>query len=51
MREPLVILDCAHNEFAIEALLETIAVELGPRSSRGWSSAASRTSNGSGWPR
>lgn len=30
MREPLVILDCAHNELAIEALLETIAVELGP---------------------
>jgi dihydrofolate synthase/folylpolyglutamate synthase len=29
MREPLVILDCAHNELAIEALLETIAVELG----------------------
>jgi dihydrofolate synthase/folylpolyglutamate synthase len=30
MREPMVILDCAHNELAIEALLETIAVELGP---------------------
>jgi dihydrofolate synthase/folylpolyglutamate synthase len=30
MREPLVIMDCAHNELAIEALLETIAVELGP---------------------
>jgi dihydrofolate synthase / folylpolyglutamate synthase len=30
MRRPLVILDCAHNELAIEALLETIAVELGP---------------------
>jgi len=30
-RRPLVILDCAHNELAIEALLETIAVELGPR--------------------
>jgi dihydrofolate synthase / folylpolyglutamate synthase len=30
MRDPLVILDCAHNELAIEALLETIAVELGP---------------------
>jgi dihydrofolate synthase/folylpolyglutamate synthase len=29
-RRPLVILDCAHNELAIEALLETIAVELGP---------------------
>ena len=28
-RKPLVILDCAHNELAIEALLETIAVELG----------------------
>ncbi|MEA2650090.1 MAG: dihydrofolate synthase / folylpolyglutamate synthase, partial [Candidatus Binataceae bacterium] len=28
MREPLVIMDCAHNELAIEALLETIAVEL-----------------------
>src|SRR5207245_2068501 len=26
MRRPLVILDCAHNELAIEALLETIAV-------------------------
>lgn len=30
MRNPLVILDCAHNELAVEALLETIAVELGP---------------------
>jgi dihydrofolate synthase/folylpolyglutamate synthase len=30
VRRPLVILDCAHNELAIEALLETIAVELGP---------------------
>jgi dihydrofolate synthase / folylpolyglutamate synthase len=30
MHEPTVILDCAHNELAIEALLETIAVELGP---------------------
>ncbi|HXZ87835.1 MAG TPA: folylpolyglutamate synthase/dihydrofolate synthase family protein [Candidatus Binataceae bacterium] len=29
-RRPTVILDCAHNELAIEALLETIAVELGP---------------------
>ena len=29
-RKPLVILDCAHNEFAIEALLESITVELGP---------------------
>ena len=29
-RRPLVILDCAHNELAIQALLETIAVELGP---------------------
>ncbi|HKV54203.1 MAG TPA: folylpolyglutamate synthase/dihydrofolate synthase family protein [Candidatus Binataceae bacterium] len=28
-RQPLVILDCAHNELAIEALLETIEVELG----------------------
>ncbi|MBF6559411.1 MAG: bifunctional folylpolyglutamate synthase/dihydrofolate synthase [Candidatus Binataceae bacterium] len=30
-RQPLTILDCAHNELAIEALLETIAVELGPQ--------------------
>jgi dihydrofolate synthase / folylpolyglutamate synthase len=29
-RRPLVILDCAHNELSIQALLETIAVELGP---------------------
>ncbi|MBF6570252.1 MAG: bifunctional folylpolyglutamate synthase/dihydrofolate synthase [Candidatus Binataceae bacterium] len=29
-RAPLVILDCAHNELSIEALLETIALELGP---------------------
>ncbi len=29
-RRPLVILDCAHNEMSIEALLETLAVELGP---------------------
>jgi len=29
-RRPDVILDCAHNELAVEALLETIAVELGP---------------------
>ena len=30
-RKPLVILDCAHNELSIGALLETIAVELGPQ--------------------
>ncbi len=30
-RAPTVILDCAHNELAIEALLETLAVELGPQ--------------------
>ncbi len=30
-REPMVILDCAHNELAISALLETISVELGPQ--------------------
>lgn len=30
-RRPLVILDCAHNELSISALLETIAVELGPQ--------------------
>src|SRR6185437_6488695 len=30
-RRPLVILDCAHNELSIAALLETIAVELGPQ--------------------
>ncbi len=29
-QRPLIILDCAHNELAIQALLETIAVELGP---------------------
>jgi dihydrofolate synthase/folylpolyglutamate synthase len=28
-RRPLVVLDCAHNELSIEALLDTIAVELG----------------------
>jgi dihydrofolate synthase / folylpolyglutamate synthase len=28
-RRPLVILDCAHNELAVEALLDTIDVELG----------------------
>jgi dihydrofolate synthase/folylpolyglutamate synthase len=28
-REPMVILDCAHNELAISALLDTISVELG----------------------
>jgi dihydrofolate synthase / folylpolyglutamate synthase len=28
-RRPLTILDCAHNELAIEALLETLTVELG----------------------
>jgi dihydrofolate synthase / folylpolyglutamate synthase len=28
-RRPLTILDCAHNELAIEALLETVTVELG----------------------
>lgn len=28
-RRPLVILDCAHNELSIEALLETIGIELG----------------------
>jgi dihydrofolate synthase / folylpolyglutamate synthase len=29
-REPLVILDCAHNELSVAALLETFRVELGP---------------------
>jgi dihydrofolate synthase/folylpolyglutamate synthase len=29
-RNPMVILDCAHNELAISALLETISVELNP---------------------
>ena len=29
-RQPMVILDCAHNELSIRALLETIDVELGP---------------------
>lgn len=29
-RAPTVIVDCAHNELAISALLETISVELGP---------------------
>ena len=29
-RRPLVILDCAHNELSIEALLDTIRLELGP---------------------
>jgi dihydrofolate synthase / folylpolyglutamate synthase len=28
-RRPLVVLDCAHNELSIEALLETVALELG----------------------
>jgi dihydrofolate synthase/folylpolyglutamate synthase len=28
-RDPIVILDCAHNELSIEALLETVRVELG----------------------
>ena len=28
-RQPMVVLDCAHNELSIQALLETIAVELG----------------------
>ncbi|HZO82435.1 MAG TPA: folylpolyglutamate synthase/dihydrofolate synthase family protein [Candidatus Binataceae bacterium] len=29
-RRPQVILDCAHNELSISALLETVAMELGP---------------------
>jgi len=29
-RAPLVILDCAHNELSIQALLETVDIELGP---------------------
>jgi dihydrofolate synthase/folylpolyglutamate synthase len=29
LRQPLVVLDCAHNELSIQALLDTIAVELG----------------------
>jgi dihydrofolate synthase/folylpolyglutamate synthase len=29
-RRPLVVLDCAHNELSIHAMLDTIAVELGP---------------------
>jgi dihydrofolate synthase / folylpolyglutamate synthase len=28
-RRPLVVLDCAHNELSIQALLDTIAIELG----------------------
>ena len=30
LKRPLVILDCAHNEMSIAALLETMSVELGP---------------------
>jgi dihydrofolate synthase/folylpolyglutamate synthase len=30
LRRPMVILDCAHNELSIEALLETLAMEFGP---------------------
>jgi dihydrofolate synthase/folylpolyglutamate synthase len=30
-KKPLVILDCAHNEMSIAALLETMSVELGPQ--------------------
>ncbi len=30
-RRPLVVLDCAHNELSVEALLDTIASELGPQ--------------------
>jgi dihydrofolate synthase/folylpolyglutamate synthase len=30
-QRPLVVLDCAHNELSIEALLDTIALELGPQ--------------------
>ncbi|MGH8013112.1 MAG: bifunctional folylpolyglutamate synthase/dihydrofolate synthase [Candidatus Binataceae bacterium] len=30
-RQPMVILDCAHNPLAIDALLESVAVELGPQ--------------------
>ncbi len=29
-QEPLIILDCAHNEMSVQALLDTLAVELGP---------------------
>lgn len=29
-RRPTVILDCAHNELAVQALLETLTLELGP---------------------
>src|SRR5258708_24487859 len=29
-KRPLVILDCAHNEMSIDALLETMSVQLGP---------------------
>ena len=29
-RHPMVVLDCAHNELSIQALLDTISVELGP---------------------
>jgi dihydrofolate synthase / folylpolyglutamate synthase len=28
-RRPLVVMDCAHNELSVEALLDTVAVELG----------------------
>lgn len=30
-RRPMVVVDCAHNELSVEALLDTIAVELGPQ--------------------
>jgi dihydrofolate synthase / folylpolyglutamate synthase len=30
-RRPLVVMDCAHNELSVEALLDAIAVELGPQ--------------------
>ena len=30
-RRPTVILDCAHNELAVEALLDTLAMEFGPQ--------------------
>lgn len=31
LRRPTVILDCAHNELSVEALLETLAMEFGPK--------------------
>ena len=48
---PLVVLDCAHNELSIQALLDTMRVELGPEVKPRLVFGCQETKNWSRWPR